>query len=385
MGNHDGVLTYGMVGGSKDSFIGVVHRKAIALDGSAVLQAGCFSRHADVNRATGEELGIANDRIYASYREMALSEARRPNRLDFVVVVTRNDSHYEIAKAFLEAGFNVVCEKPLTIDTATAEELVELARAKDALFCVTYTTTGYPLVKQAREMVRNGEIGDVRFVQGEYLQDWLAIADEKSGATKLPLWRVDPTQAGPSNCLADIGTHLENLILYITGLRITEVCARLDTFGKNGPLDDNATVLVNFENGARGVYWSSQIAYGNDNALRFRIVGSQGAIEWDQEMPNSITLARFDSPKSVISRGRDELYPIAQSFSRIPAGHPEGTFEAFSNIYRAFAQAITKQKARESVAVADAEYPSAEAGLDGVRFVEKCLESARGGSVWVTL
>lgn len=385
MGNHDGVLTYGMVGGSKDSFIGVVHRKAIALDGSAVLQAGCFSRHADVNRATGEELGIANDRIYASYREMALSEARRPNRLDFVVVVTRNDSHYEIAKAFLEAGFNVVCDKPLTIDTATAEELVELARAKDVLFCVTYTTTGYPLVKQAREMVRNGEIGDVRFVQGEYLQDWLAIADEKSGATKLPLWRVDPKQAGPSNCLADIGTHLENLILYITGLRITEVCARLDTFGKNGPLDDNATVLVNFENGARGVYWSSQIAYGNDNALRFRIVGSQGAIEWDQEMPNSMTLARFDSPKSVISRGRDELYPIAQSFSRIPAGHPEGTFEAFSNIYKAFAQAIKKQKAGESLAVVDAEYPTAEAGLDGVRFVEKCLESARGGSVWVTL
>jgi predicted dehydrogenase len=373
-----------MIGGSRNSFIGVVQRKAIALDGTAVLKAGCFSRNAETNRQTGEELGLAEERIYGNYREMAEREAGRSDKVDFAVVVTQNASHFEIARTFLQAGFNVSCDKPLTISSVQAEELAALARQKDLLFCVTYTKTGYPLVKQAREMIAHGDIGEVKFVQGEYLQDWLAVAEQKSGDTKLPLWRVDPKQAGESNCLADIGTHLENLVLYMTGLKLRAVCARLDTFGKSGgSLDDNATVLVEYENGARGVYWSSQIAYGNDNALRFRILGSKGSIEWDQENPNSMSVTYFDKPKAIISRGRDALYPLAQSFCRIPAGHPEGTFEAFSNIYKAFTHAILKRKAGEPLTAADMDYPHVEAGVDGVHFVEKCLESTRNGSVWV--
>jgi len=385
MGTANRFLSYGMVGGGRNSFIGVVQRKAIALDGLAVLKAGCFSRNAENNRQTGQELGLPEERVYGNYREMAEREARRPDKLDFVVIVTPNDSHFEIARAFLQAGFHVSCDKPLTHTGAQAEELAALAQEKGLLFCVTYTKTGYPLVKQAREMIAHGDIGDVRFVQGEYLQDWLAVAGEKAGDTKLPLWRTDPGQAGASNCLADIGTHLENLVLYVTGLKIRAVSARLDTLGKNGPLDDNATVLVEFENGARGVYWSSQIAYGNDNALRLRIIGTKGAIEWDQENPNSMAVTTFDQPKAIISRGRDTLYPLAQSFCRLPAGHPEGTFEAFANIYKAFTRAIRKRKVGEALTPADLDYPHVEAGVDGIRFVEKCLESSRNGSVWVKL
>lgn len=378
-------LRYGMVGGSRNSFIGVVQRKAIGLDGIARLAAGCFSRHPEINRQTGEELGLPLDRVYGSYREMAEQEARRPDRVDFVIIVTQNAEHFEIARTFLQAGFHVSCDKPLTIASAEAEELAALAKAKNLLFCVTYTKTGYPLVKQAREMIAHGDIGAVKFVQGEYLQDWLAVAGQKAGDTKLPLWRTDPRQAGNSNCLGDIGTHLENLVRYVTGLKIRAVCARLDTLGKNGPLDDNATVLVEFDSGARGVLWSSQMAYGNDNALRLCIIGETGAIEWDQENPNSMVVTTFDKPKAVISRGRDALYPLAQSFSRIPAGHPEGTFEAFANIYKAFTQTVLKRKTGETPTAADLDYPHIEAGVDGVHFVEKCLESSRNGSTWVPM
>jgi predicted dehydrogenase len=376
-------LSYAMVGGAQDSFIGVVHRKAIALDGSAALVAGCFSRDPDKNRATGAALDLDPARVYSDYSAMAATEGARADRPDFIVITTRNDSHHEIAKAFLEQGFHIMCDKPLAVSVDQASELAVLAAAKGVLFGVTYTKTGYPLVKQAREMVKAGEIGEVRYVAGEYLQDYLAVAEAQAGDAKLPLWRVDPAQSGPSNCLGDIGTHLENIVMYVTGLKLAKVCARLDTFGAQGPLDDNATVLVEYQNGARGVFWSSQIAYGNDNALRFRIIGSLGALEWDQERPNELAHIPFDKPRQVISRGRDALHPAAQAFNRLPAGHPEGTYEAFANIYAAFAASIRARKEGREPTAVETDFTTVLDGLDGVVFVDRCLRSSRDGSVWV--
>jgi predicted dehydrogenase len=377
-----GRLRYGMVGGGQGAFIGDVHRRAIGLDGLAELVAGCFSRDFDNTLATGRPLGVADERLYRDYDHMAAAEAARPDGIDFVVIVTPNAQHYAAAKAFLLCGIHVVCDKPLTVELAEAQELAELARAGGLLFAVTYTYTGYPAVKQAREMVRRGEIGEIRFVNAEYPQEWLARAIEQGGQ-KQASWRTDPRQSGKSNCVGDIGTHIESLVSYVTGLRIKSLCARLDSFGPGRMLDDNACIMLEYQGGAKGLYWSSQIAAGYDNALRVRIFGSKGSIQWSQENPNYLLVSMLGQPAQLLSRGRDAFHGPAQAFSRLPGGHPEGYFEAFANIYRTFAAALSKLKAGQRLEGADLDFPDVAMGIDGVRFVGSCVDSSRKGAVWV--
>lgn len=377
-------LRYGMIGGGPGAFIGEVHRKAIGLDGLADLAAGCFSRSAEKSRETGKALGLADDRLYPDFETMAEAESRRPDRIDFAVIVTPNAQHYPAAKAFLSRGIDVVCDKPLTFEAAEAEELAMLARKKGLLFCVTYTYTGYPAVKQAREMVRRGDIGEIRFVNAEYPQEWLATPIEQEGQ-KQAAWRSDPAQTGKSNCVGDIGSHVENLVSYVTGLEIASLCARLDTFVPGRVLDDNASVMLNYKGGAKGLYWSSQVAVGYDNALRLRVFGSKGTIQWSQENPNYLVVSRLGQPTVTLSRGRDGFYPHAQSYSRIPSGHPEGYFEAFANIYRTFIAALGKKKAGRELSAEDLDFPGPEAGVSGVKFIGKCVDSSRKGAVWLDM
>lgn len=375
-------LRYGMVGGGRGAFIGDVHRKAIALDGLAEIAAGCFSRDFANTRETGRGLGIAEDRLYKTFDEMAEKEAARADRIDFVVIVTPNARHYAAVKAFLSRGIAVVCDKPLTFEVAEAEELDALARKNELLFCVTYAYTGYPAVKHGREMIRRGEIGEIRFVNAEYPQEWLATTIESEGQ-KQAAWRTDPALAGKSNCTGDIGSHMENLVSYMTGLRIKSVCARLDHMIPSRPLDDNASVMLEYSGGAKGLYWSSQVAIGYDNGLRIRIFGSRGSITWNQENPNYLTVAKLGEPTMTLSRGRDSFHDHAQSYSRIPSGHPEGHFEAFANIYKTFIAALAKTKAGEKPDADELDFPGAEAGIDGVKFIGKCVESSQKGAVWI--
>ncbi len=374
---------YGMVGGGPGAFIGDVHRKAIALDGKARLVAGCFSSNPDNTRETGLALGLDPSRLYANYEEMAKAEGAREDGIDFVSIVTPNFTHYPIAKAFLENGINVVCDKPLTVEAHEAEELDRLAREKGLLFCVTYTYTGYPMVKQARQMIKRGDLGEIRFVNAEYAQDWLAGKLEDTGQ-KQAAWRADPAKSGKSNCVGDIGSHVENMAAYMTGLPIARLCARLDAFVSGRLLDDNASIMVEYEGGAKGLYWSSQIAVGGDNGLRIRVYGSKASIEWAQEDPNYLKVSYLDKPTEILSRGRAALYPEAARFSRIPAGHPEGYFEAFANIYATFIDALVKKASGAALTQDDLDFPSAAAGLAGVRFIGKCVESSQAGAAWVT-
>jgi len=375
-------LTYGMVGGGQDAFIGDVHRKSIALDGKAELVAGCFSRNYQNTLATGQMLGLDEDRLYPSFEEMMTAEGRRGDKIDFVVIVTPNSSHFAIAKLAMENGIHVVCDKPLTTDSGDAEELARLSADKDLLFCVTYTYTGYPVVKHLREMIAKGDLGDIRFVNAEYPQEWLSTPLEESGQ-KQAAWRTNPELTGISNCVGDIGSHIENMVSYLTGLKIRSLCARLDTFVEGRTLDDNASIMVEYDSGAKGLYWSSQIAVGHDNGLRVRIYGTKGSLEWSQEDPNYARICDLDKPAVTISRGRDDLYPHAQKYSRIPSGHPEGYFEAFANIYSTFCDALGKKLAGESLTADEMDFPGVEYGVQGVKFIEKCVESSQEGAIWL--
>jgi predicted dehydrogenase len=375
-------LTYGMVGGGEGAFIGEVHRKSIAMDGKAELVAGCFSRDHQNTLHTGKILGLDEDRLYASFEEMMPAEGQRKDKIDFVVIVTPNSSHFTIAKSAMENGIHVVCDKPLTCNSGDAEELARLSAEKDLLFCVTYTYTGYPMVKHLREMVANGELGDIRFVNAEYPQEWLSTFLEESG-NKQAAWRTDPALTGASNRVGDIGSHIANMVSYLTGLKIRSLCARLDTFVEGRTLDDNASIMVEYDGGAKGLYWSSQIAVGNDNGLRVRIYGSDGSVQWCQENPNYAEVCYLNKPKVILSRGRDDMYPHAQGYSRIPAGHPEGYFEAFANIYATFCDALAKKQAGEALKAGEMDYPGADEGVRGVKFIEKCVESSKNGAIWI--
>jgi predicted dehydrogenase len=377
-------LRYGMVGGGQGAFIGDVHRKSINLDGLAELSAGCFSRSPENTLATGKALGLSPDRCYKTFEEMAEAEAKRADKIDFVVIVVPNNAHYPASKAFLSRGIHVVCDKPLTWEVSEAQELADLAKKNNLLFGVTYSYTGYPAVKHIREMIRKGEIGEVRFVNAEYPQEWLATPAEK-GDNKQAKWRCDPNISGKSNCVGDIGSHVENMVLYMTGLKIKSLCARLDKFVEGRVLDDNASIMVEYEGGAKGLYWSSQIAVGYDNALRVRIFGSKGTIQWAQELPNYIEVFKLGQPNAVLSRGKDTFYPHAQGYSRIPSGHPEGYFEALGNIYKTYINALLKLKGGQKLSEEDLDFPNVEMGLDGVKFIGKCVESSAKGAAWVNL
>ena len=377
-------LRYGMVGGGQGAFIGDVHRKAIAMDGKAEIVCGAFSQSYDNTLATGETLGLPRERLYRSFEDMIRAEAKRPDRPDFISIVTPNSTHYAAAKLAIEHGFAIVCEKPLATSSRDAENLARLVHTKGLLFCVTYAYSGYPIVKHIRDMIARGELGEIRFVNGEYPQEWLATKLEDTGQ-KQAAWRTDPKLAGASNCVGDIGSHIEFMVGHMTGLRIESLCARLDRFGTGRPLDDNATIMVNYNGGATGVYWSSQVALGHDNALRLRVYGTKGAVEWFQETPNTARVSFLDRPTGTLSRGRDPMSPRAQSLSRLPSGHPEGYFEGFANIYSTFITALAKKLRGEALTADDLDFPGVDEGVQGVKYIEKCVESSAKGSIWLDM
>ncbi len=376
-------LTFGMIGGGTGSFIGDVHRKAAVFDGKSQIAAGCFSRSWDTTLETGRELGLADERLYKDFKEMAAAEAARDDGIDFAVIAAPNYAHYDAAKAFLEHGIPVVCDKPLTQTVEQAEELAALADKHDLLFAVTYSYAQCPMVFHARELVRRGEIGELRTVVAEYSQGWLAELLENTGQRQAS-WRTDPDMAGISNCVGDIGSHIENAVSLITGLEIESLCAKLSIFGEGRKLDTNGHILLQYKNGAVGNYFASQIAIGRDNSFIVRVYGSKGAIEWDQEAQNYLKVTYANGPVQILSRGNGYLYPEAAEWSRIPAGHPEGLYESFANTYTKFLNALGKKKAGQPLTEKDLDFPNVHDGVRGVRFVHKCVESSEKGAVWLT-
>ena len=375
-------LNYGMVGGGPGSFIGDAHRRAINLDGMATLVAGCFSRTPEKCRQTGAELGIAEDRCYASFEEMAKAEAAREDGIDFVVVVTPNVSHYPVCKAFLEAGINVSCDKPLCLTVEQAEELCKLTKEKDLLFMVTYTYMGHVTAKHIRQVMKDGDLGAVRTVMAEYPQGWLAYEGDWGG--KQGEWRCDPAQSGGVNCLGDLGTHVENAVSMMTGMKIKRVLAKMDIVVPGRVLDDNDVVMVEYEGGATGVYWTSQFAIGHDNSLRVRIYCENGSIQWFQEEPEKVTIISREGVPSELHRGYGDIKPQAGKYGRLPSGHPEGWLEAMGNLYRSFIECVSaKQNGSFDASMID--FPTVEYGAEGVKFIHACLKSNKEGNVWVDM
>lgn len=375
-------IKYGMVGGGPGSLIGEVHRKAAKFDGKAEIVSGAFSRSYDKTLQTGKELNLVEERLYDDYREMAEKESAREDGIDFVSIVVPNKFHYPIAKKFLEQGIHVVCDKPLAVSLEEAEELENLTRSKDLLFAVTYVYSGYPMVKQARELVQSGDLGEIRVIQGEYPQEWLSEPVEQEG-NKQASWRTDPELSGDSNCVGDIGSHIENTVSYITDLEIESIAANMSIFGEGRELDDNAEMMLKFSNGATGSFWCSQVAVGHDNDLKVRVYGTEGSLIWKQENPNYLEVSSLDGPTKTLSRGSDELHSSAAEVVRLPGGHPEGFYEAFSNIYKNFLTALEDKKAGKKVNPEYYDYPDIEEGVRGVDFIETCIRSSRQNSEWV--
>ena len=375
------IIRYGMVGGGMKALIGEVHRKALKFDNRVELVAGCFSSHADRNAEVGVEYGLDPARVYANYEEMAKAEAAREDGIDFVSVVTPNNTHYAVCKAFLEAGINVVCEKPLCFTVEQAEELQKLSREKGLLFGVTYTYTGYVMSKVMKEMIAEGKIGKVVSVNAEYAQDWLLgeLATGNNTQTNIAVWRTDPAISGAANCVGDIGTHIENYVHYVTGLKIKRLVATTNKYGK--ALDLNANIIVEYENGVNGAYWCSQVAAGHYNGLAVRVYGDKGALEWVQEDPEHLRYTPVDGATQLLARGTGCIREKAAAQGRLPSGHPEGLVTAFANIYRNYVSALVAKKNGADAEVYD--YPRVEDGVNGVRFVKAVVESAANGSTWV--
>ncbi len=376
-----GILTYGQIGGGEGSFIGPVHRTAIAMTGQAKIVAGSFSHDYQKTLNTAKILGISEERAYKDFEEMAEKEAEREDKPDFILITAPNHLHYKAAKAFLEKGFNIVCDKPLCFTVDEAKELVELAREKDVEFMVTYTYTGYPMVREARRLIASGKLGKIRVVMAEYPQDWLTDPIEREGQ-KQAVWRTDPKYAGISCCVGDIGTHVENLVHFVAGLKIKELAASLETFVEGRPLDDNAYILLKYEGSASGNYWSSQVAIGKANSLKIRVYGTEGSIEWEQENPELLKFTPKGGPTQYLVKGGGYLSESAQIATKLPGGHPEGYFEAFSNLYKFYISTLLAKKAGKKP---DPEWVFTDVidGARGVHFVHKCVESSKKGTVWV--
>ena len=380
-------VRYAMVGGGRDAFIGAVHRAAMALDGQYELVAAALSSTPEKSRASGRDLGLPDDRNHGTWQELLADERRRgaDERADVVVLVTPNHLHFEPARAFVDAGFHVVCDKPLVHTLAQAEELAALVAARGTLFAVTYNYTGYPMVREARELVRSGAIGAVRKVVVEYHQGWLAGALESSD-NKQSEWRKDPARGGPAGAMADIGAHAENLVATVTGLELESLCADLAAFGPGRRLDDDAGLLLRFAGGARGVMSASQVAAGSENDLRLRVYGERGLLDWRQEEPNLLVHAPGDGPRRTLTRNSPGLSDAARRACRLPPGHPEGFIEAFANLYQGVAADLRVRAALGRPATAEeAEYPRIGDGVRGVRFIEKTVASARGDVKWTPL
>ena len=334
-----GRIRFGMVGGGQGAFIGAVHRIAARIDDQYAFCAGALSSDPERALASARELGLDADRSYQSYKEMIEAESAREDGIEAVSIVTPNHMHFPIAKAFLQAGFHVICDKPLTVNSDQASELTKLARDQNRILAVTYNYSGYPMVRQARAMIERGDLGNIRVVQGEYAQDWLTEGLEDSGH-KQASWRTDPAQSGAGGCIGDIGTHAYHLASFVSGLTTESLCADLSTFVDGRRLDDNANVMLRFSNGARGMIWASQVATGNENNLQLRIFGDKGGLTWRHENPNELMFAKFGESPQRITRGGPGVTEDAARVTRIPAGHPEGYFEGFATIYREIAEAI---------------------------------------------
>ena len=370
-------IRMGMVGGGRGAFIGGVHRMAAALDGHIDLVCGAFSSDSEKSRLSGQDLYLPEERVYDSYSQMILTEKELPVgvRMDFVSIVTPNHMHFGPAKMALENGFHVVCDKPLCLTKKEAEELVDLVNKSGLIFALTHNYTGYPMVKQAKAMIRKGEFGKIRKVVVEYPQGWLSTLLEADANAKQAIWRTDPNQSGAAGSMGDIGTHAENLAEYITGLKISEMCADLSIFVPGRKLDDDGNVLLRFENGAKGVLHASQICNGEENNLNIRVYGEKGGIAWRQMEPNTLTVMYQDKPSTIYRTGWAGLEREATAHTRIPAGHPEGYLEAFANIYRNFAFCIQARLSGEEVDPLYTDFPSIEDGLRGMNFVEKVVAS----------
>ena len=379
-------IKYGMVGGSIYAFIGEVHRKALAFDTRAELVAGCFSNVESENVDTAKAYGVSLDRTYKDYKEMAAAEAKRADKLDFVSICTPNFLHYEVAKEFLLAGINVVCEKPLCFAVEEAEELEKLAKEKDLIFAVTYAYTGYVMPKVMKEMIANGKIGKIAAIIAEYAQDWLLdeLSPEKQGQTKnLSVWRTDPKFSGISNCVGDIGTHAENMIHYLTGLKMKRLMATTDNYGH--ALDLNANIIAEYEGGVRGQIWCSQIAAGRMNGLVVKIYGSEGSLEWEQHFPDYVKYTPRGKATEILSKRNSYITEAAHAAARIPSGHPEGYYVAFANTYRNILNAVAKKKAGEQLTADDLDFPKVTDGVNGVKFVHAVIESSKSDGAWVSL
>jgi predicted dehydrogenase len=373
----------GMVGGGRGAFIGAVHRMAAALDGEIELVCGAFSSDPERSRLSGADFFLPPERAYASFEEMIRREKELPEgvRMDFVSIVTPNHMHFPPAKMALENGFPVVCDKPLAFSMEEARALQRLVEESGQLFALTHNYTGYPMVKEARERVRRGELGKIRKVVVEYPQGWLSTLVEASGS-KQASWRTDPARSGAAGAMGDIGTHAENLAEYITGLKISEICADLTAFVEGRQLDDDGNVLLRFDNGAKGILFASQIANGEENDLNIRIYGERGGLEWHQMEPNTLLHKTQEAGVRVIRTGVGTLSARAAAHTRIPAGHPEGYLEAFANIYRNFARALRKRLAGQQPDEMDLDFPTVEDGVRGMAFIEQVVAASRSEQKW---
>lgn len=378
-------IRLGMVGGGSGAFIGAVHRIAARLDDHYELVAGALSSTAEKSVASGRELGLDPSRCYGSFKEMAIREAKLKNGIEAVAIVTPNHVHYEAAKEFLKRGIHVICDKPLTSTLGDARKLKKLADESEALFVLTHNYTGYPMVRQARQMVKDGVIGQVRLVQMEYPQDWLTENIESSGQ-KQAAWRTDPSKSGAGGSTGDIGTHAYNLGCFVSGLELEELAADLDSFVSGRKLDDNANVMMRFKEKdgvrAKGMLWCSQVAPGNENGLMVRVYGTKGGLEWVQRDPNYLWYTPFGEPKRLITRGGAGSNDAAARMSRVPSGHPEGYLEGFANIYSEAARAIHAKRKGAKVDPAVL-YPTVDDGLKGMLFVDACVQSSKRNGAWV--
>ncbi len=376
-------IRLGMIGGGQGAFIGGVHRMAAALDQQYELVAGVFSRSHENTLETGRQLSLDPARCYRSYDEMAAAEAQLSvdERIDVVAIVTPNKMHFPVAKVFLEAGFHVICDKPMTFDLAEAEELVRIVETGDRVFALTHNYTGNALIRDARSLFTSGSLGTVRKVVVEYLQDFLMYPHEKEGM-KQAVWRTDPSQSGLGGTLGDVGTHALNLVEYVTGDTVTQLCADLSTFLPDRRLDEDANILIRFAGGGKGVITVSQIATGEENGLRLKAYASTGAVLWEQENPNYMSVWRYGKPRETWTRNAPYTTTAGQGVSRVPTGHPEGYLEAFATIYRDVAEAIRAVDEGSPLDTAGYRFPTVYDGLRGMKFIQTAYESARDGSVW---
>ncbi len=379
-----GRIRLGMVGGGQGAFIGAVHRLAARMDDQYEFVAGALSADAKKARASGAELGLAPDRIYTDFREMAKAEAKRADGIEVVSIVTPNHVHVPAALSFIEAGIHVICDKPLALNLKEAKQLEKaLAKHPHVIFALTHNYSGYPMIRQAKAMVKAGELGEIRLVQGEYPQDWLTTALEKTGQ-KQAAWRTDPKRSGAGGCVGDIGTHTYQLMCEVSGLSASELSADLTTFVKGRALDDNVHVMLRFNNGARGMIWASQVAPGNENGLKLRVYGTKGGLEWTQADPNYLWYTPFGEPKRLITRGGAGSGPAAGRGPRVPPGHPEGYLEGFANVYTEVARAIKAKRAGKK-ADKDVAFPGIADGVAGMAFIDACVTSSGKNGKWTKL